>query len=307
MKSRWKTYFLYASLIVIGGGFIYLINETIQAKNTGFETKTLWDWMELLIIPLFLAGGAFYLNSSEKEIERKEAEDRAKLEREIAADRQYETALQSYLDRMAELLLEKKLQSTENEEIRDIARIRTLTVLRGLDPIRKGLVILFLYEAKLINKPTPKIDLKGADLMWINLRGEKLQDIELQNTNLLLADLYSADLEGTNLQNAELKGANLWKTNLQSADLQNADLYGALLWETKLQDADLSNTNLGRGIPPIFAFKDFNQKMKVLGDAELENAELNNVNLSGAKVTREQLASAKSLTGATMPDGTLHK
>ena len=67
--------------------------------------KTLWDWMQLLIIPLFLFAGATAINRSEKEVERQRAEDRAKLEREIATDRQQEVALQAYIDRMSELLL----------------------------------------------------------------------------------------------------------------------------------------------------------------------------------------------------------
>lgn len=129
MKSRWKTYLFYASLIVVGGSLIFILVETVRAKNTGFETKTLWDWMELMIIPLFLAGGAFYLNRSEKEIERKAAENRAKLEREIATDRQQEMALQAYLDRMEVLLMKNNLQTTTNKDILTVARTRTLAVL----------------------------------------------------------------------------------------------------------------------------------------------------------------------------------
>ncbi len=68
MKSRWKTYLLYGGLFLVGVGALYLIVETIQAKNTGFETKSLWDWMELLIIPFVLALGAF-LNRSERAVE----------------------------------------------------------------------------------------------------------------------------------------------------------------------------------------------------------------------------------------------
>ena len=49
----------------------------------------------IVIIPFVLAGGAFYLNRSERAIERKTAEDRAKLERELATDRQQEAAFTS--------------------------------------------------------------------------------------------------------------------------------------------------------------------------------------------------------------------
>lgn len=98
MKSGWKKYLLYGSLIIIVGSLVFILVETVKAKNTGFETKTLWDWMELLVIPLVLAIGALILNRSERETER-----------EITKDRQQEAALQFYLDRMSELLLEKKI------------------------------------------------------------------------------------------------------------------------------------------------------------------------------------------------------
>jgi hypothetical protein len=48
--------------------------------------KTLWDWLDLLIIPIVLAGGVYWLNKQERETERKIAEQRAQIEREIAAD-----------------------------------------------------------------------------------------------------------------------------------------------------------------------------------------------------------------------------
>jgi hypothetical protein len=116
MKARWKKYLLYGSIIIAG-----LIWAGYRVAWTGFgdyappnsefvRAKTLWDWMDLLVIPLVLAAGAFYLERSERAVERRAAEDHAKLEREIATDRQQEAALQTYLDRMADLLLEKNCE-----------------------------------------------------------------------------------------------------------------------------------------------------------------------------------------------------
>src|SRR5690349_17874168 len=98
MKSGWKKNVTYAMLIIFGGGFLFVLEETVRLKNTRFETKTLWDWMDLLIIPFVLIVGAFYLNRSDRAVDRQMVEDRAKLEREIATARQLEAALQSYLD-----------------------------------------------------------------------------------------------------------------------------------------------------------------------------------------------------------------
>jgi hypothetical protein len=137
--------------------------------------ELLWRWLELLIIPVVLAAGAFWFNTQsrrrelEQELARRKSEQELALQareseqelahrerendREIARDRASEEALQRYLDTMQKLILDKGLRKSEKEaEIRDVARARTLTVLRGLDGNRKGQVLRFLYEAGLITK-----------------------------------------------------------------------------------------------------------------------------------------------------------
>jgi uncharacterized protein YjbI with pentapeptide repeats len=323
MKPSWKKYLLYGSLIVVGGGLIFILVETTRVKNTGFETKTLWDWMELLIIPFVLAIGAFYLNRSERAVERqiaetrvkeerqlaenriKEdrqlAEDRAKLGREIATDRQQEAALQAYLDRMADLLLHEKLRTTENEEIRDVARIRTLTALRGLDATRKGLVLHFLYEAELVGKRNPIVSLKGADLRHAQLKAADLKGADLSHANMYNANLFDADFSEANLNhavlnnaflfNANFRGADLTDTYLNEAELRSSNMGGANLNGTCLNGADLRSSNLS-GVD--------------LSRAVLNNADLAGANLTDSRITDEQLANVKSLKWATMPNGTKH-
>jgi hypothetical protein len=172
--------------------------------------KTLWDWLQLLIIPAVLAGGAMWFSRAEREAER-----------EIADDRLRETALQTYLDRMTGILLEKELRtSKEEDEVRAVARARTLTALRQLDGARKGTLLRFLYEADLINKDGAIIGLHLADLSGARLSG---------------ADLHMADLSGTNLGGADLRGTHLLGADLSEADLNWANLSGA-----KLRGAALS-------------------------------------------------------------------
>lgn len=316
MKPTWKKYLLYASLIIVGGGLIFILVETIWAKNTGFETKTLWDWMELLIIPFVLAIGAFYLNRSERAVERqiaenriKEdrqlAEDRAKLEREIATDRQQEAALQAYLDRMADLLLHEKLRTAENEEARDVARIRTLTVLRGLDAKRKGLVILFLFEANLIRTEEPVISLEGADLDGADLFNAYLSEVNFQHSSLKGANfqyadlsracLQYADLQGAKFAYAELRVARLQYSNLCNADLSSAMLERALFIGAKLQGARLDAAML----------EGADLSLAKMQGTKLVSAYLKDAILRGAKMQDADLYDA-TLEGATMPDGTIH-
>lgn len=315
MKSTWKTYVLSAFYIVVGVSIFLILMETVKVKNTGFETKTLWDWMELLIIPLVLAIGVFFLNRSERAIERQTAKDRAELEREIAKDRQHEAALQAYLDHMSELLLKEKLRTTEIQEVRDLARTRTISILRGLDNKRSDLVIQFLREAKLIIDENSIMN--GADMDGINLNGLDLKNTFLQKANLQEADLQWANLNGANLQSADLRWANLYDVNLKEANLQRVNLFSAnlekansfavnlegadLTWAS-LQDANLKDANLKEASLEGASLQRVN-----LEGANLNGAILEGTNLEGASVTTDQLAVAKSLKDATMPDGTEQK
>jgi hypothetical protein len=235
-------------LIAIVATFIVVIVLSIVGyifhwNWTGFGQKTLWDWMQLLIVPVVLAVGAFLFNIAASRNEQK-----------IALDSQRETLLQDYFDRMSELLLDKQLPESDSKAIvRYIARSRTLTVLPRLDADRKRSLLQFLHESDLISvtASTRIISLKGANLSKANLRKINLSMANLSGTDLSGADLREADLSGTllsraNLSKANLSGANLNKANLRMADLSGADLSGADLSEVYFQDAIIRKEQLDR-------------------------------------------------------------
>jgi hypothetical protein len=225
------------SLLVIFGGYKF------NWGWTGFNqpSKTLWDWLQLLgvlAVPVVVGFGAVWFTTRQGKVA--DAENK---------DNQRETALQAYIDKMSELLLHEKLRESaeKDDEVRNVARVRTFAVLRGLDPVRKGIVILFLSESKLIGI----IDLDGVDLEEARLDFANLECANLIMANLERAHLTHAHLEGANLKSAKLSGANLRKAHLNEADLSRADLTDAV-------------------------------------------------------VISEQWNTAKSLQGATMPDGSIH-
>jgi len=313
-----------SALIAFAYAVIWIILQGYSAAWTGFADftkpnsdfvrgKTLWDWIQLFIIPLVGSVGIYLLNRADRESERRRAKEnaileqqraneRAKLEREIAIDRQQEAALQAYLDRMAELLLEKKLRVSENEELRNVAKIRTLTVLRGLGPRRKGLVLLFLYESGLIGQP-PIISLAEADLdgAEVNGDGDEVNKVDLTGVNLVKARLDEAKLDGAVLTRAELTEAWAEGASLIEAVLDMADLVGTNLAGANLAGADLTGADLAGAYLLGANLTDAN-----LAGANMTGVLLEEAVLTGAKVSDEQLLSVMSLRGATMPDGTKH-
>jgi predicted nucleic acid-binding Zn ribbon protein len=167
--------------------------------------------------------------TSTREVENTVAADaRATEVSSIEENRAQETALQTYFDQMADLLIDEKLRSEPRAEVRDVARTRTLTLLRRLDPERKGALLRFLHEAELITG-TAIIELAGADLSEANLSGSLLNEANLFGANLVEAPLVMANLVGANLFETDLSRANLEGANLVGANLVRANLVAASL------------------------------------------------------------------------------
>ena len=277
------------------------------AKPTGVDErgKTLWDWLDLLIIPAVLAFGALWFNRAER-----------KSEREIADNRLREETLQAYLHRITDLLLKEDLRkSKEGDEVRAIARARTLATLRRLDGERNKILLEFLQESGLTNKDDPIIHLRGANLSKTDLsRNVLLIDLvgaDLSEANLSGTTLLAASLSGTKLYRVNLSEAILFTADLREADLREANLSGANLSAAKLVEANLCGANLCgaflTGTDLCFANLSgayFNGADLSLAD--LSGAYLDKTDLLNARVTTEQLNTAKSLKGAILPDGTKH-
>jgi uncharacterized protein YjbI with pentapeptide repeats len=263
--------------------------KTNNKWKWGFSDKTGWDYLQLLvqlltalILPtvLFIATQQF-------------SEQQGQTSSQVTQDQQQETALQTYLDRMSDLLLNNKLREVrpKNEgyggnEVRNVARSRTLTILPQLNGVRKRELVRFLYETGLIDRRNTVLSLNAADLHEANL-----SSAYLSYADLWYANLRGANLSNVNLSSADISYADLSKANLNGTYFGSADPLVADHFVTDLGGADLSGADL-RG-----AYLNF---------ANLRGANLSNVNLKGTHVTQEQLEQTKSLQGAIMPDGSIH-
>ena len=242
----------------------------------------------------------------------------------IEQDRAQNDALQKYLEQMGQLLTKEKLRSSEEgTDVRTLARSQTLTVLQGLGPGRKRILLGFLYESHLITGDARIVSLSGADLTgadlagalleganlnWANLDGANLNRANLGNANLNFAKLNGANLNTTRLFEADLTGAYLEEASLEGASLIGASLNGAILAGANLNGANLAGANLagaslnGANLNGAY-LKGANLTGAYLTGANLAGAYLEGANLTEARVTQEQLDECLSLTGATMPDG----
>lgn len=270
-------------------------NQHIGSQAQQYQpAKTLWDWLQLLIIPVVLAMIALLFNRATTRSDQEIAAARYEQDKKIALDKQREDLLQAYLDRMSELLLKEKLRSSaEDAEVRNVARVRTITVLTQLDARRVGYVFAFLREAGLMSKSSV-VSLEGADFHGVQWSEADLGHVNLCNTNLDYANLSSADLRFANLTNASLGSANLSQANLDGADLSNTELTGAdlnkaYLMRTDFTNAELVGANLSEASVILTSFKNAD-----LMGANLNGARVSNAKFDGACITEEQLAQTKS-------------
>jgi uncharacterized protein YjbI with pentapeptide repeats len=289
--------------------------------------KSLWDFLDLLIVPLALAiiglGFAAQQQARQTQFEEQRAQN---------------AALQAYLDQMNPLILEKHLlDSEEGDTVFTLAKARTTTVLAQLDGEHNKAVTRFLFESGLLREPAllakadledaklHKAVLQNATLAGTNLKGANLTDAVLlkadfyaekkvgKSTQELPADLTKADLsraplQGADLSQCHLNEATLTDATLQSADLSSADLHRADLSHAALQSADLSIAESTPNLQdkPFWVLKKLGTN---LTDANLSHAALQHANLSGAVLTNADLTNTDltntNLTNAYLSDADL--
>lgn len=265
-----------------------------NSTNREFErSKTVWDWLEVIVVPVVLGVGIWWLNDQQ-----------AKVNRDIAFQKQLQTIMGQYFDRMTELLFTPGITQSDSDKAKAqvIGRARTLDVLNSLDGKRKGQILLFLQEANLITRIVNEDDSLSPPI--ISLNKANLAEAELRGINLEQAVLEDLTLNGSNLNNAWLKGCRLIRSTLVGASLRDANLVESFLGQASIQGADFTNAKLNDADLNGCGLED-----AILIDAKLKNAKLTWVNLTGAKLMGADMEDAKlmnaTLTGVNFQGATM--
>ena len=226
--------------------------------------KSGWDWMQLLIIPLVLTVGGLWFSNYQHDTDQQRA-----------TDQQQAAILQTYIDNTQDLLLNHNLlKSKPYNDVAILARARTMTALRGLDPKRKGLLVKFIYDTGLIGFMSANDYVEPNYPPIFTICGNCPIVKETEHDAIIF--LAGADLSGADLYQANLFGADLHEANLTNADLRNAYLASAILIQADLSGADLHDA--------------------WLFGADLSGADFSGANLSGADLSDVDLVDAKNLT-----------
>ena len=323
LTQRWKIVVIITTLLLLLGYFAYsyfFLGVRTWAEWTGFgeyksptgeyyRAKTLWDWLQLLVVPAMLAILALWYNHQNAVKERKASETRYQLEQSLAQDKMKEDSLRLYLEKITELLTNDGLPLKDNPNDKVIIRAYTLLTLRTLDKERKKIILQFLYEAGVINRENTIVSLSGADLSSINF-----SDIN-KSTSFIYTSMYEMEQMSRNkntgpvpthfnLSRINLSGANLIESKFRYVDLSHSDLRKSDISKAQFIDTNLNNTDLSNSFMQGVKFLSVDLQMSNLSqvdlsDADLFGSNLRNANLSDAKLRRTNLSNV-DLSGANL-------
>lgn len=208
--------------------------------NDNQNIKTLWDWLDLLIVPVSIGVVGWIYKEYEK----------SKEERRIKEDK-YNDILDSYFKNISDLILNSNLtKNKKNKKSKKIARTRTIIALEELDGERKGQILQFLRETKLLKK----IDILGAnfsegDFEGLVLRNQIIKGVNFKNSNfdnsyLDGTQFISCDLDSCSFSNSSLKNVDFNYSKLNNSTIRNTDVTTVKFEGAELNNVDLRSTNI---------------------------------------------------------------
>lgn len=314
-------------LIVLIGVIWVVVNMGYPAPWTGFDQtpiddpnhyqprKLLWDWLELLIIPIVLLIAGWGYSEWQKGMEYK-----------LAKEKEHSDALQAYFDSMKDLIIDGKLTDTQNDPdhpIRALARSKTITTLQIVDDERKKAIFNFLWHAGLIvlNQPVilfdelelNNIDFRNMKLTYVDLRSIVIKSADLtgatiNNSNLYLADLRFAKakhctindsvLDNAILTAADMRDSNLYATRFIGSHLQNVKFNNSILTRSLFNGADLRETDFSEA---NLDFSDFSN----IDDTDLEKTKIKNTKFKKAHLQNTRFHCVDFRQGVDFTDAIL--
>ncbi len=332
-------------IIAIGAvGIYFFVKFGYQSEIVGFgeyklpsgeivPRKTLWDWLELLIIPLVIFGLGYILNSNLKTRDEINTSNNRRDELLRNYFSEYSKLPQNFPD-------EEFFQFSVN-----ILKAQTMSLLPRLDGERKGFLLQFLVESGLLNLQNTRLQLSRADFSGLNFDYIDIRDVNLHGNNFENSVIDKLTIHDSNFgsgfyRNVSFLGGTFYNTNFEYANFVNANLYQAkfikcevgianftkaFLRKSSFRNSRVFRANFTKANLKNVDFENAALDMTVFDGAKLQKANFTNVdlnharftgaklngaildgaNLKGAIISRKQLSKVTSMLGATLPDGTV--
>lgn len=280
LNKVWKI-----SFAIIFGLYIYFktlnTNGYIYWKEwTGFENKTFWDWLNLIIIPASLLIFGYFIERRDKK----------------------ETEFQEYINFISNFL--RTINITDNSsvnEIRPTVQIKTSMLISKLDNNQKIMLLLFLSSKGIVgshNQSPPIVSLSSLRLSNISLIGIDLSGSNLFSSKIKNSDLRYAKFNYSKIDRANYSGSNFANSLFKGGLLSNSSFYFVNLVDTKFINSHLSETT--------FMFSHLNNADfcgASLSLVDFRFCDIRGVDFSNAKLDKINFKFAKYNSSTKMPAG----
>lgn len=206
--------------------------------NIKYTKKTLWDWMDLIIIPITIIIISYLFKEYEKNKDSK-----------IEEEKFQNQSMESFIDIISDLIIKNDLlKSNVKNDIFTLIETRIKFVLEILDGSRKGQLLQFLLNIGLI-KPNSKLALNAVNFDNAMLDGIILNNIEIKGVYFRYSSINNSDLSNSNFNGCDFSNANLSNSKVENCDFSyaffnNACLKNMNLTKVNFEGADLTNANL---------------------------------------------------------------
>ncbi len=214
-------FFILAIILMI---ILIIINRLSQYKWSGFQNKQLWNWLELLIIPILLVIGGFILENNAEQRIKDSSIEKEKQESLKEYFKSVQMIVASSSKRNSSKTKPSKLVDNLTYIDKELIESFTQLVLSEINGDQKRQVVKFLYELELIKCNQQKNCPNVINLDPFDLTEAKLENLDLKKIFLHGANLTSAKLNGTNLEFADLQNTILEKTEFNLARLKNVNM-----------------------------------------------------------------------------------
>ena len=261
------SFLLLIALVVLVLYFViarYFLKLTVWVDITGFEGRTLWEWLDLLGVPLLIAFIAWRFEVSQKRLEYIRISEENKISH-ILEDKKLEitkkqvrfSVLNNALNEIYEIKEVNQISDLESAVggIKDLARSKIYSTILMLDSIRNRIFFDYLQSTKstvdfsrckfnfseLVDCDLSNLKFPNAEFRKALCRNVKIDNTDFSNARLNGADFLGAKGERVNFSNAVLIGAEFGSSKLSHAKFINVEIQGVCFERADLSFADFTD------------------------------------------------------------------
>ncbi len=185
----------------------------------GFHNKTLFDWLEIAIIPIFLTIGVFMVDYFNRRNESKSTETKFQNEQRIAQEQYSAAAFNSFLEYYTNIYHSgNKLNNQEKQTL----KFKTRSMFRTLNGFWVGELFDFISNTNL-GAAIPDI-FSETDFKDLEILQSKHRRIELNNSNFLRCNALAVVFMEAIFKTVEFTECVLTGGNMQFSDWRNVSI-----------------------------------------------------------------------------------